>query len=191
MCLPRSKKVPKRVSYRTGTWSTMFPSATGLINYGTNVSRRYKQKWGHSHANRKPTSSQVFLKYASSPAWLETHPLFHKLCHNQRYKAHLLPISAKTKKCISQNKAFTLHFICQWCEGRNTHTCYYYYFITNLSQNQNLTEVSAAQCSVTNMLVPYRACSLYRQTEKERVRNKSMKTYGWSSYQGRSLGPLS
>lgn len=53
----------------------------------------------------------MFPKNTSRPASLETHPLFHKLCHNQRlYKAHLLPIPVKNKKCSYQNKAFTLYF---------------------------------------------------------------------------------
>lgn len=32
VCLPRSKKVPKTVSYKKGPWITIFPSATGLLN---------------------------------------------------------------------------------------------------------------------------------------------------------------
>lgn len=67
---PRSKEVPKRVA-RQSPGAPNFPD---VLNSGTNISRRDKQKGKNSHAHRKSMSSQLFHKYTPSLTALETHP---------------------------------------------------------------------------------------------------------------------
>lgn len=144
---PRSKEVPKRVA-RQSPGAPNFPD---VLNSGTNISRRDKQKGKNSHAHRKSMSSQLFHKYTPSLTALETYPgstncVITKGCHRasstntSQKKAMYLPEQS------FYSALFLFSFFFLWREERNTHNhCYYLYFITNLSPNQSLREFNAAQ----------------------------------------------
>lgn len=144
------------------------------------------KKWGNSHvANEQPAIPEIHMKSnitGDSSAVLQT---------MSQPKAVQSPPSTNTSQKHVMHlpeQSFYSAFFVVW---REKFTEVLLLFIFHLSQNKNLITVNTAQIFNDKWGSTSQGLQSSQQAKKERLRNKSMETYGWSSCEGSNLAPLS